>query len=217
MPLMIDGPDQLQEWLDWTWPRHNAFLACWKLTRNTEPECLSTALLAPLTEWCLLQCTTVLQEDYVRRSRIAGQKMCFSRNCFSLSKIPGQNFGAVSSAVAVYLCAHLWFTSLLSYPVSESALSIPQWKKIPHLHPEPQWMHLKKLHPAHLTRQRSLFDVSGHQSIIYPVQDYACICICIRAVYRIVVILCAKRKLFFHPQAYRLLVFNKMHVLFLLL
>lgn len=141
MPLMIDGPDQLQEWLDWTWPRHNAFLACWKPTRNTEPECLSAALLAPLTEWCLLQCTTVLQEDYVRRSRIAGQKMCFSRNCFSLSKIPGQNFGAVSSAVAVYLCAHLWSSSLLSYPVSESALSIPQWKNIPHLHPEPQWMH----------------------------------------------------------------------------
>lgn len=120
MPLMIDGPDQLQEWLDWTWPRHNAFLACWKPTRNTEPECLSAALLAPLTEWCLLQCTTVLQEDYVRRSRIAGQKMCFSRNCFSLSKIPGQNFGAVSSAVVVNLCAHLWLSSLLSYPVSES-------------------------------------------------------------------------------------------------
>lgn len=123
MPLMIDGPDQLQEWLDWTWPRHNAFLACWKPTRNTEPECLSAALLAPLTEWCLLQCTTVLQEDYVRRSRIAGPKMCFSRNCFSLSKIPGQNFGAVSSAVAVHLCAHLRLSSLLLYPVSESEYS----------------------------------------------------------------------------------------------
>lgn len=39
----------------------------------------------------------------------------------------------------------------------------------------------------------------------------------IRAVYRIVVILCAKRKLFLHPQADRLFVFNKMHVIFLLL
>lgn len=171
MPLMIDGMVQLHEWLDWTWLRLNAFLACREPTSNTEPEGLSAAPLAPLTERCLLQCTIVVREDYVRRSCIAAQKICFSRNCFSLSKIPGPKFVAVSSAAAVCLCAHLWLFSFFRIQCQNQLWVFFSDKKSICISIQNHNGCIKtKILPAHLTRQWSMSYVSSHQSINRPGQ-----------------------------------------------